>query len=189
MNLHPLYQHLNSKLTILDRMKKNLLFILTTSFLIIACAGYHLGNVPNPEMKGVKTIYVPIVKNESFEPSLSVMTTDAILHRIDNDGTYTSSRQREADAILEVRITDVKRTPIRMSRSDIENVDQYQITIQAAATLTNLKAGKKIFENKLVTGSNTYFVSTAMQEAERQSLPAAADDLAQHLISMVTEGW
>ena len=62
----------------------------------IGCAGYQLGNIPRADMKEVHTIYVPVVKNNSYEPGLPVMVTNAILRRIDNDGTYSSSRSAAA---------------------------------------------------------------------------------------------
>ncbi|MFH1067550.1 MAG: LptE family protein [bacterium] len=156
---------------------------------LMSCAGYRLGNIPSAEMKGVKTIFVPVVKNDSYEPGLPVMVTNAILRRIDNDGTFSSSREGQADATLEVRVTRLTRSPLRRSREDVQVTDEYEVTLEAEATLTNLKSGKRIFTKRKVTGKTRYFVQDNLQEGERQALPSAADDLAVNLVKLVAEGW
>lgn len=140
-------------------------------------------------MKGVKTIYVPAVKNRSFEPGLPVMVTNAILRKMDNDGTFTSARQKEADAVLEVEITEFKRRPVRQTRTDVQITEEYEVTLKAKATLTNLQTGKRIFTDHEVSGKSKYFVQGDAQESERQVLPMAADDLAYNLVKLFTEGW
>ena len=140
-------------------------------------------------MKDVKTIYVPVVKNESYEPGLPVMVTNAILRRIDNDGTYASSRSKQADAILEVKVVNFSRTPMRQSRADVQVTDQYEATLEISATLTNLRSGKRIFTDRRVEGKTRYFVQGNAQEVERQALPSAADDLAYNLVKVISEGW
>jgi hypothetical protein len=141
-------------------------------------------------MKDVRTIFVPVVKNKSFEPGLSVMTANAINRRINNDGTFSlASNEKGSDAVLEVTITDVRRSPLRSSRSDLVLTEQYEIIILAEATLTNLKQGRRVFTNKKVQGSSSYFVQSNPQESERQTLPLAAEDLAQRVVSLASEGW
>lgn len=168
---------------------KPLLWLFSLVFIFSGCAGYRVGNIQGANMEGVKTIYVPTVKNRSFEPGLPVMATNAILRKIDNDGTYTSARQREADAILEVEIFDFKRHPVRQTRTDIQITEEYEVTLFARATLTNLRTGERIFTNKEVTGKSKYFVHGDAQESERQVLPMAADDMAYNLVKLFTDGW
>lgn len=157
--------------------------------MLMSCAGYRLGNIKSAEMKNVKTIYVPVVKNDSYEPGLPVMVTDAILRRMDNDGTFSSAREGQADATLEIRVTRLVRSPLRRSRVDVQVTDEYEITLEAEANLTNLKAGKQIFTKRKIAGKTRYFVQNNMQEAERQALPSAADDLAVNLVKLMAEGW
>ncbi|MFZ5806370.1 MAG: LPS assembly lipoprotein LptE [Verrucomicrobiota bacterium] len=153
------------------------------------CAGYRVGNIQGSDMQDVKTVYVPTVKNRTYEPGLPVMVTNAILRRLDNDGTFTSARQKGADAILEVEVIDFKRLPLRQTRTDIQITEEYEITLKAKATLTNLKTGKRIFTDYEVVGKSKYFVHGNTQESERQVLPMAADDLAYNLVKICTEGW
>jgi hypothetical protein len=169
---------------------KLFIFVPLLSLMLFAgCAGYKLGNIQSGVMRDVKTIYVPTVKNFSYEPGLPTLTTNAILRRIDNDGTFKSARSRGADGILEVTIVNVKRNSLRRSRGDLEITEEYELVVEAEATFTNLRTGTRMFTNQKVSGKTVYFVQNNLQEGERQSLPLAVDDLAYNLIKLLSEGW
>lgn len=171
-------------------LQKALFCILIVCCLAFAgCAGYRLGNIQGAEMKDVKTIHVPMVKNLSYEPNLNNMVTSAIIRRIENDGTFSSSRSGDADALLEVVVTEVKRVSLRRSRADVQVTEEYELIMEAKATLTNLRSGTRIFTERVVTGRTTYYVQNDQQESERQSLPLAANNLAYNLVKLATDGW
>lgn len=165
------------------------LSLFSLCFLLSGCAGYKLGNIPGAELKGVRTIYVPTVKNESYEASLNIMVTNAILRRIDNDGTFESARTKNADSELLVTITEVRKNPARRSRMNLQVVEEYEIVIEGKATFTNRVTGQRLFTDRTVRGHSYVLVQDNLPEGERQALPNAADDLAQQLISLVAEGW
>lgn len=155
-----------------------------------SCAGYQLGNVPYQEMKGVKKIYVPIVKNETYEPGIQTMVTNAIIRRIEADGTYQTGRLREADATLEVTLTDFKRDSLRRARENSLVTEEYRLDLEAVATLTNLRTGQKLFDKEEVIGDTAIYVNEfRMQENERQAMPLAAEALAYEIVRRITEGW
>jgi hypothetical protein len=158
--------------------------------LLAGCAGYRLGNVPYREMEGVKKIYVPVVKNKSYEPAIQVMVTNAILRRMDRDGTYTSGREKEADATLEVTVTELKRDPARSARNAQLVTEEYEIKLYATATLINHRTGQRLFKDRVFFGETNYFIpENRQQEVERQSMPLAAEDLADKIVRSITEGW
>ncbi|MDX6767723.1 MAG: LPS assembly lipoprotein LptE [Candidatus Methylacidiphilales bacterium] len=153
------------------------------------CSGYRLGNVPYKEMEGVRSIYVPTVKNKTLEPSLQIAATNAILRAIDNDGTYHSARSSAADATLEVTLSQFSRKPIRSNRENLTTTIQYRLTIVATGTLTNHRTGQKVFSELTATGETDFFVQDDLQESERQAAPTALDQMAQRLVNQITEGW
>lgn len=160
------------------------------TLLFTSCAGYQLGNVPYEELKGIKKIYVPVVHNESFEPGLQVMVTNAIIRKFDQDGTYQTGRAREADATLEVKITDLKRNTLQRARQNELLSEQYRITLVAEVTFLNHLTGQKFMDKAEFTGETDYFLSpNRMQEGERQSLALAAQDLADNIVRELAEGW
>jgi hypothetical protein len=159
------------------------------ALLLSGCAGYRVGNISGRELQGVRSIYVPVVRNVSLEPDIQVQATNAIIRRFDADGTLETQQSGNADAELDVTITNVQRVPIRSSTGDILVTAEYQLTIEATVTFINRKLGRKIFENTGVSGSTDFFTQSDIIEGERQALPLACDDLANNTVKLVTEGW
>jgi hypothetical protein len=153
------------------------------------CAGYRVGDTAGRDLQGVRSVYVPTVRNSSLEPDIQMTVTNAIIRRFGNDGTLSVAQNINADSELDVTITNVQQTAIRTSTSDILVAAQYQLTIQATATYVNRRLGRKIFENSPVIGTTTFFVQSNIQEGIRQALPLAAQDLANNVVKTITEGW
>jgi hypothetical protein len=153
------------------------------------CAGYRVGNISGRDLQGVRTVYVPVARNTSLSPDLSMTVTNAIIRRFNDDGTLETSQNLNADSELDITITNIQHTAVRSSTSDILVTAEYQLTIQAVATYTNRKLGRKIFENYAVQGTTNFFTQADIQEGERQALPLAAQDLAINTVKLVTEGW
>ncbi len=163
---------------------------LLVALLFTSCAGYQLGNIPYEELKGIKKIYVPVVHNETFEPGIQVMVTNAIIRKFDQDGTYKTGRARESDATLEVKITDLKRNALQRARQNELLSEQYRITLVAEVTFLNHLTGQKFMEKAEFSGETDFFLSTnRVQEGERQALVLAAQDLADNIVRELTEGW
>ena len=153
------------------------------------CAGYRVGNTSGRDLQGVRSVYVPVARNTSLTPDLQMTVTNAVIRRFNNDGTLEVNQSTFADSELDITITNVQQTPIRSSTSDILVTAEYQLTIQATATYTNRRLGRKIFENVTVVGNTTFYTQSDIQEGERQALPLAAEDLANNTVKLITEGW
>lgn len=162
---------------------------LLLAFALSGCAGYRVGNVSGRDLQGVRSVYLPTVKNTSLEPDLQMTVTNAIIRRFNDDGTLQVNQNAAADSELDMVITNVDHTPIRSSNSDLLITAEYQLRIEAKATYVNRRLGRKIFENITVTGSTTFFTQSNIIEAERQALPLAAEDLATNTVKLITEGW
>jgi hypothetical protein len=171
------------------RIAGRFLVILVGVMTLAGCAGYRVGNTSGREIQGVRSVYVPTVKNTSLEPDLQLTVTNAVIRRFNNDGTLEVNQSQFADSELDVVITNVDHTPIRSSTNDILVTAEYQVTIQATVTYVNRKLGRKIFENASISGSTTFFTQSDIQEGERQAIPLAAEDLANNIVKQVTEGW
>lgn len=158
--------------------------------ILSSCAGYRLGNIPDAEMRGVRTIYVPVVKNETYEPAIQVLVTNAVLRRLDQDGTYQSGRIGEADATMEITLTDYRRISSRRARSNSLVTEEYDLQLEATVTLVNHRTGKKFLDSEVVVGDSALYVNeNRFQENERQAMPLVAEALAYEIVRRVTEGW
>jgi hypothetical protein len=163
--------------------------VLLAVLALSGCAGYRVGNTSGRELQGVRNVYVPVVRNTSLSPDLQMTVTNAIIRRFNNDGTLEVNQNANADSELDVVITNVQQTETASSRSDLLVAAQYQLNIQATATYVNRRLGRKIFENVTVNGKTNFYIQSDIQEGERQALPLAAEDLANNVVKMITEGW
>jgi len=163
--------------------------LLAAILLLGGCAGYRVGDVSGRNIQGVRSVYVPVVKNTSLEPDIQMTVTNAVIRRFNSDGTLEVNQNSNADSELDITIINVRHTPVRSSTSDILITAEYQLTIEAKATYVNRKLGRKIFENTTVSGSTNFFTQSDIQEGERQALPLAAEDLANNTVKLITEGW
>ncbi|ACD83630.1 LptE family protein [Candidatus Methylacidiphilum infernorum] len=167
-----------------------LLFFLYFALWMEGCSGsYRLGSIGGPSIQGVKTIYVPTVKNKTVIPGLQSMVTNEIIRAIDNDGTLQTSRNVDADAELDVTITEFNRIILRPEILDPFTTAEYRLVLTASVTLINRKLGKATINGAHVSGSSYYFTQTNMPEAQRQDLPLVAEDLANRIVNLLTEGW
>jgi hypothetical protein len=159
------------------------------SLALSGCAGYRVGEVSGRDLQGVRSVYVPTARNTSLTPDLQMTVTNDVIRRFNSDGTLTVQQNAAADSELDVTVTNVYQNAVRSSTSDILVTAEYQLNIQATVTYVNRKLGRKIFENVAVTGSTYFFTQANIQEAIRQALPLASEDLANNTVKLVTEGW
>jgi hypothetical protein len=153
------------------------------------CAGYRVGNTSGRDLQGVRSVYVPVARNTSLTPDIQMTVTNAIIRRFNDDGTLEVNQNANSDSELDVTIINVQQTAVRSSTTDILVAAEYRLSIQAVATYTNRRLGRKIFENYGVQGTTTFFTQSDIQEGERQALPLAAQDLANNTVKLITEGW
>jgi len=165
-------------------------FVMVLAMMVLSgCAGYRVGNVSGRDLQGVRSVYVPMVKNASLQPDVQPLVTNAIINRFNDDGTLSVSQNANADSELDVTVVSVTETQAASSTGDINITTQYQINMQATATYVNRRLGRKIFENIQVTGTTTFFTQANIQEGIRQAIPLVAQDLADKVVKQVTEGW
>jgi hypothetical protein len=150
-----------------------------------------MGSTPKKEnLKDVRVIYVPTAQNETDETDLPGIMTNAILQELDRDGTYRHARKDESDAILEVTIKKVERSPIRQSTEQFLTTLQFQLLVTVQYRLYNMKDKKDAFPNSTVIGTTTFFVQGDQTESQRQAYPLAAVNAAQSIVSsLANSGW
>jgi hypothetical protein len=164
---------------------------LAVAALVVAlagCAGYRVGNISGQEVQGIRTIYIPTAKNESYMPGLQTTVANAVARRISNDGTLATGGS-DADAQLDITITDVRRNSVRSARTDVLITAQFEVQIEARITLTNKRLGKKVIDGESFFGRTQFYIQQDAIEGERQALPLAAEDLAYNIVKRITEGW
>ena len=134
---------------------KNLGVVLLGLFLA-GCANYKMGNTPKGAgLTNIRILYVPTAQNETDDTAVPGPVTNALLQEIDRDGTFRHGRKDECDAILEITVEKIERTPIRQSTAQFLTTLQFQLLVTLEYRLYDVKEKKEIVPKSMVTGTTT----------------------------------
>jgi hypothetical protein len=152
------------------------------------CVGYHLGPAKPAFLKDIHTIAIPAFRNDTLIPRLEGLVTDTVIKQFQQDGTYQIANSDSADAILRGSIERVTRTPERSVTGNVLLTNEFDIDLLVRYQLVERSTGK-ILDNGRVDGVTNFFVGDDVQQDEQQAMPLAAEQLAVHLVSALSEGF
>ena len=163
--------------------------LLTAVCLILTgCLGYHVGPVKPSVLRDVHVIAVPTFENKTLLPRIEVLVTDSVIKQIQQDGTYKIAEKDTADAVLKAEIIEISRTPARSVRGNVLATTEFNLTMHVRYKL-DARSGTSLTPYAEVVGTTSFFVGTDVTTDERQALPLAAEELATHLVTQLSEGW
>jgi hypothetical protein len=154
--------------------------------LLAGCAGYHLGPV-NGAVAGEKSVEVLPFNNQTLQPRLGDAVTQALRERLQTDGTYHLATRGGSDIVVSGVITRYSREGLSYLNNDVATTENYRVGIIAHVTARETATGRVLFD-KDVKGYTLVHVGTDLADAERQSLPLLAEDLARNVTVLLTEG-
>ena len=154
--------------------------------LLAGCAGYHLGPV-NGAVAGEKSIEVLPFNNQTLQPRLGDAVTQALRERLQTDGTYHLATRGGGDIVVSGVIMRYNREGLSYLNNDVVTTENYRVGIIARVTARETATGRVLFD-KPINGYTLVHVGTDLADAERQSLPLLAEDLARKVTESLTEG-
>ena len=167
-------------------MRSLIIFAICLAAILSAgCAGYHLGPVNSNAVAGEKSIEIAPFNNQTLQPRLGDAVTQALRERMQTDGTYRLATRGPGDVVLTGVITAYNREGVGFLRSDVATAVNYRVQVTAHVTA---REGGKVLLDKNVNGYTLVQVGTDLTDAERQSLPLLAEDLARNITQLLTEG-
>ena len=120
---------------------------------LCSCANYKMGNTPKGSgLQDIRILYVPTAVNETDETAVPGPVTNALLQEIDRDGTFRHARKDEADAILEVTVKRIERSPIQQSVEQYLTTLQYQLTMVLEYRVYSMKDKKEVIPKATISG-------------------------------------
>jgi hypothetical protein len=152
------------------------------------CLGYHIGPVKPYYLRDVHAIAIPTFKNHTLVPRIDVLVTDTVIKQLQQDGTYQITNGEKADATLTGEITRITRAPARSVRGNVLATTEFSLWLVVKYSLTG-RDGTQLVPPNDVIGTTTFFVSSDVTSDERQALPLATEDLANRLVTQISEGW
>ncbi|PYK79445.1 MAG: hypothetical protein DME38_07325 [Verrucomicrobia bacterium] len=156
--------------------------------LLTSCLGYHVGPVKPSVLRDIHAVAVPTFENKTLLPRIEVLITDSVIKQLQQDGTYRIANENNADAILKAEITDISRTPARSVRGNVLATTEFNLIMHVKYKLET-PSGTVLMPSAEVVGTTSFFVGTDVTTDERQALPLAAEELASHLVTQLSEGW
>ena len=156
--------------------------------LLTGCLGYHVGPVKPRVLQDVHSIAVPTFENKTLLPRIEVLITDSVIKQLQQDGTYSIANENNADAVLKAEITEISRAPARSVRGNVLATTEFNLAMHVKYKLET-PSGTVLTPSAEVVGTTSFFVGTDVTTDERQALPLAAEELAIHLVTQLSEGW
>jgi len=163
-----------------------ILFLGLAAAMLAGCAGYHLGPV-NGATAGAKSIEVLPFNNQTLQPRLGDAVTQSLRERFQTDGTYHLVTQGGGDVVVSGVITRYNRIGLSYLDSDVTTAQSYRVNITAHVVVRE-RTSTKVLLDKDVSGYTLVTVGSDLASAERQAMPLLAEDLAQNIAELITEG-
>ncbi|CAN5790091.1 hypothetical protein BH11VER1_BH11VER1_23580 [soil metagenome] len=155
--------------------------------LLTSCAGYQLGSGKPQKMANVKKLAVPTFKNDTLEPRLEVLVTNALIKKLQMDGAYQIVSVNEADAVVKATITEIQRSQFRSSRNNTLRTSELLMGLVVKYTVED-NAGTQLMVGQS-QGVSNIVLDPNVQLTERQALADASERLSINMASSLTEGW
>jgi outer membrane lipopolysaccharide assembly protein LptE/RlpB len=121
---------------------------------ILSSCGYQFQGTGSVLPPTIKTVYVPLVDNQTSESRVTNLLTEALQDRFERFGVVAvTSDPINADATLKVRVTKVRRTTAS-STSVTDEAVQQDMAITIAGELRSAQ-GKVLWSNNALTANQT----------------------------------
>jgi hypothetical protein len=183
---------------------KNLLAAALACLWLSGCLGYHIGPAKPSYLSDIHTIAIPTFENKTLVPRVEVLVTDTVIKQFQQDGTYRITGGDKADATLKGEIYRISRSPARSVRGNVLATSEFNLTLHVKYKLVG-PDGKNLSPPGEVMGTTSFFVSSGgtttttsgttsnligdVTTDERQALPLATEELANRLVTQLSEGW
>jgi hypothetical protein len=154
---------------------------------LAGCAGYHLGPV-NGAVAGAKSIEVQPFNNQTLQPRLGDAITQSLRERLQTDATYRLvSRGGAGDVVVVGVVRQYRRQGLGYLNTDVFTPENYRLDLVVHVTARDRLSGKTILDQD-VRGHTFVHIGNDLASAEREAMPLLAEDLAQNISELLTQG-
>ena len=167
---------------------KNAIVAALACLSLSGCLGYHIGPAKPYYLRDVHTIAIPTFVNKTLIPRVEVLVTDTVIKQFQQDGTFQIASGDTADATLKGEIIRISRSPARSVRGNVLATSEFNLALRVKYRLVG-HDGQPLGPTAEVTGTTSFFVGTDVTTDERQALPLATEELANRLVTQLSEGW
>ena len=158
------------------------------SLVLSGCFGYQLGGAKPSALAGINSIAVPMFENQTLEPRVGVLATNATVNALTSDGTYKIKSKADADAILEAAVTKINYIQIRADRLDTLRPVELRNVVTVEWKLTD-SSSNRVLDTGAAFGTSHFFLDPNAQTSRTNALPDAVKNAAQSIASQLGDGF
>lgn len=156
------------------------------------CATYRFGS-ESLFRPGIRTVHVPIVRNDTFRHDLGIRLSEAIVREIEDRTPYKVVGDPNADSVLTCRVIDETKRVLTEQGTDDPRALDTAVSVRAAWVG---RGGELLMQNAVVPaddfaigfGQDSRFVPEAGQSIDTAT-QAAIDNLAERIVSQMEMRW
>jgi hypothetical protein len=135
----------------------------------------------------IKTIAVPVFRNESLQSGVDDEVTRAVIDRFQRNNALQVAEPAAANALLEGTIKSYENRVFRFDER--EQAQEYVVTLTADVVVRDLFKNRELWTQEGIRTSATYAVSGPTERSEAEARQEAVEQLAEILLSRTVEGW
>jgi len=157
----------------------------------MASCGYSLVGRGSFVPEYIRVVAIPTFTNNTARFELGVRVTDAVTREFVSRGNFRLVGDGSgADAVLRGEIRAFNVNPVGIDRA--QNADNWQVTIQARVTFTDMVQNRVLFTNSAFLFQRTFEfprVSGDIVDIEAGSIDEIAEEFARSVVSSILEGF
>ncbi len=176
----------------MDRRRRMLFETLLVLFVVslLSGCGYHFKGKQNNLPKDIKTIAIPIFKNDTTETNIENYFTNALIAQFVRGKELKLTDVKHADAVVYGVLTEFHDDTLTYVNGG--RVSQYRVTLVAKVTLVRARTGKVIWRANRLSDFADYDASTdtVVNEAnKREAIQKVAKLLAEIIHDRMLENF
>ena len=156
------------------------------------CASYRFGSATLFQ-PGIRTVHVPIVRNETFRPDLGVRLSEALVRQIETRTPYKVTGDPNADSTLTCRVVNESKRVLTETNTDDPRALDAAVSVRATWIG---RGGELLMQNSVVPSGDldikfsqdARFVPEAGQSID-SATQQAIEELAQRIVSQMETRW
>jgi hypothetical protein len=159
---------------------------------LTGCASYQFGaSALFPT--GIRTVHVPVVRNDTFRHELGVQLTEALVNEIERRTPYKVVSNPNADTVLQCRLIQERKVVLSEASTDDPRALDAAITVTAS---WKARDGRNLMQNSLASqdsdqigfSQSMRFVPEAGQSIDTAH-QQAIEQLARRIVSQMENRW
>jgi hypothetical protein len=154
---------------------------------LVGCGHYQLGTDVAPRFE---SLHIAVVASDALLPQAQALFTTQLRDAFIKDGRVRLVNSEDgADAILRVTLDSYSRG-VTVSRPDDTGLARrFDLALSARATLTDLRSRRDLFTGREITAKRGAFTDSGQIQAEYQTLPLLAADVADQAVKAALDTW